>query len=175
MHQKNTQQGLLLEYITLGWNVVACVGVGSDSVIEIVASIVVVWQLKSINKDKERFAERLIGVSFLLLALYIAVQSAVVLGTHFHSGASPLGMVWLALTAVAMFALAYGKGMIGEALNNPVLKKESKVTMVDGLLATTMLIGIFLNYHFGLWWADPVTALVIVYYGIQEGLEALHA
>ncbi len=72
-------RGLRLEYATLAWNVVGCcvvlaaaygarsvalIGFGIDSIIEIFASMVVVWQLKTINKDKERLAERLIGIAF---------------------------------------------------------------------------------------------------------------
>ena len=182
-----TQRGLRLEYATLGWNVVGCwivlisayrarsvalAGFGIDSVIEIFASVVVVWQLKSINKEKEPLAERLIGVAFFLLAAYIAVQSTIVLLTGFHPGSSTLGIVWLALTCVAMLALAYGKGRTGNALGNPVLQKEAKVTVVDGLLAAAVLAGLVLDAAFGLWWADPLAAFVIVYYGLREGIAA---
>lgn len=184
-----TRRGLALEYATLGWNVVGCwivlgaayaarsvalAGFGFDSVIEIFASVIVVWQLKSINKDKEHLAERLIGVAFLVLAVYIAVQSAIVLLTQFHSRTSTPGIVWLALTFAAMLLLAYGKGKTGRELGNPVLQKESKVTVIDGLLAGSVLIGIVLNAQFGLWWADPLAAFVIVYYGFKEGYTALH-
>lgn len=94
-----TQRGLVLEYATLGWNLVGCwivlgaayaarsvalAGFGIDSVIEIFASLIVVWQLKAIDKGKERLAEQIIGIAFLLLAVYIAVQSAIVLLTRFH-------------------------------------------------------------------------------------------
>jgi len=149
---------------------VALAGFGIDSVIEIFASVVVVWQLKAVNKDKEPLAERLIGVAFLLLAAYIAVQSTIVLLTRFHPGSSPLGIVWLALTCVVMFVLAYGKGRTGRALGNPVLQKEAKVTVVDGLLAAAVLVGLVLDAAFGLWWADPLAAFVIVYYGLREGV-----
>lgn len=74
-----------------------------------------------------------------------------------------------------MLLLAYGKGRIGRALANPVLQKESKVTVVDGVLAGSVLIGIVLNALFGLWWADPLAAFVIVYYGFREGYTALRA
>lgn len=178
-------QGLTLEYITLFWNVVGCIvvifaaytarsvallGFGIDSVIEIFASIVVVWQLKSINKDKEKFAEHLICIAFLLLAAYIFIQSVIVLVTRFHAQNSLLGIVWLALTAIVMYLLAWGKSNVGKKLNNPVLKKEAKVTLVDGFLATSVLIGLLLNALFGFWWADPLTGFIIVYYGIKEGL-----
>jgi divalent metal cation (Fe/Co/Zn/Cd) transporter len=182
------RRGLQLEYATLGWNVVGCwvvlasayaarsvalAGFGIDSVIEIFASIVVVWQLKAVNKDREHLAERLIGFAFLLLALYIAVQSAIVLLSRFRPGASPLGMAWLGLTMVAMFLLAYGKGRTGAALGNPVLQKESKVTVVDGLLAAAVLAGLILDAAFGWWWADPLAALVIMVYGVREGITAI--
>ena len=180
-----TRRGLLLEYATLGWNVVGCwivlvsaylarsvalAGFGIDSVIEIFASLVVVWQLKAINKDKEALAERLIGIAFFLLAAYLAVQSILVLLAGFHPHTSPVGIVWLILTAAAMFLLAYGKGHTGAALGNPVLQKESKVTVVDGLLAVAVLLGLVLDAALGWWWADPLAAFVIVYYGVREGV-----
>ncbi len=178
----------MLEYTTLAWNVVGCwivlgaayaaksvalAGFGIDSVIEIFASVIVVWQLKAINKDREQLAERLIGVAFLLLALYISLQSAIVLYAGFHPGTSRLGIVWLALTVLAMLLLAHGKGRTGKALGNPVLQREARVTTIDGLLAGSVLMGIALNALFGLWWADPLAALVIVYYGVREGNAAL--
>ncbi len=174
--------------MTLAWNVVGCwivlgaayaarsvalAGFGIDSVIEIFASVIVVWQLKAIKKDQEQFAERLIGVAFLLLAIYVALQSAIVLYAGFHPRTSSLGMVWLALTVLAMLLLANGKGRIGKSLGNPVLQREAKVTAVDGMLAGSVLSGIALNALFGWWWADPLAALVIVYYGIREGYAAL--
>lgn len=183
-----TRRGLLLEYATLGWNVVGCwivlvsaytarsvalAGFGIDSVIEIFASLVVVWQLKAINKDRENLAEQLIGVAFFLLAAYLAVQSSIVLLARFHPRTSPVGIVWLALTCVAMLLLAYGKGRTGRALGNPVLVKESRVTVVDGLLAAAVLLGLILDVALGFWWADPLAALVIVYYGVREGLAAI--
>lgn len=185
---KLLQRGLWLEYATLGWNVIGCwivlgaalatrsvalAGFGLDSVIEIFASIIVVWQLKAINKDKEELAERLIGVAFLLLALYILAQSAYTLVSQQHPDTSPLGIFWLAVTALAMFLLAYGKGKTGEQLGNVILQKESKITVIDGMLAVAVLAGILLNALVGFWWADPLAGLVIVYYGIKEGIHAL--
>jgi divalent metal cation (Fe/Co/Zn/Cd) transporter len=177
-----------LEYATLGWNVVGCVivlasayaarsvalaGFGIDSVIEIFASVVVVWQLKAAGQQRERFAERLIGIAFLLLAVYIALQATIVLVTQFHPKTSQVGAAWLLLTVAAMFLLAYGKNRTGAALGNPVLQKESMVTVVDGILAASVLAGIALNATFGLWWADPLAGLVIVFYGAREGTHAL--
>lgn len=184
------QRGLWLEYATLGWNILGCglvlavalaaksvalAGFGLDSVIEIFASLIVIWQLKAINKDKEKLAERLIGLAFLLLALYILIQSGYTFLTIARPSPAPLGMLWLALTAAVMFLLAYGKGQIGQQINNPVLQKEAKVTVIDGLLAVSVLVGLGLNALLGWWWADPLTGLVIVYYGIQEGIHALKA
>lgn len=183
------QRGLLLEYVTLGWNVVgvavllvaaleagsvALAGFGLDSLIEIGASIVVVWQLTDSNAARERIAMRLIGGAFMALALYLAVQGTYLLVVGGRPAPSTLGIGWTAITCVAMLGLAYGKGRIGAALNNPVLKTESRVTLVDAYLAAAVLIGLVLNATFGWWWADPLAGLVIVFYGIKEGWAALH-
>lgn len=181
-------RGLLLEYATLGWNVVgtiivvaaafaagsvALAGFGLDSLIEIFASVVVVWQLTGASKARERTALRLIGVAFLLLALYILGQLVYTLLTRQHPKPSLLGTLWLAATLVAMLLLAYGKRVTGSALGNPVLSTEAHVTLIDALLAAAVFIGLILNALLGWWWADPLAGLVIVYYGFREGIEAL--
>jgi len=188
--QQLRRRGLRLEYATLAWNVVGSVivlaaavaahsvalaGFGLDSLIEILASLVVVWQLQDIDAvEREQRALRIIGVAFLLLAAYISAQSIYVLVTAAHPRHSLAGIVWLALTAAAMFALAVGKGRTGRALGNRVLQTEARVTAIDGLLATAVLLGLILNAAAGLWWADPAAAFVIVYYGAREGWHAVH-
>jgi divalent metal cation (Fe/Co/Zn/Cd) transporter len=72
-----------------------------------------------------------------------------------------------------MFLLAAGKARTGAALDNPVLRTEGKVTLVDGILATAVLAGLALNAAFGWWWADPAAGYVLVYYGVREARAAL--
>ena len=182
------RRGLYLEVATLGWNVVgvgivaaaaftarsiALAGFGLDSLIEILASVVVVWELTGASERREKTALRIIGWAFFALAIYILVQSAVVLGAGARPHTSPLGIVWLTATLIAMLLLAWGKGRTGAALGNPVLKKESRVTLIDAALAAAVLCGLVLNAAFGWWWADPLAGLVIVYYGVKEGRAAL--
>jgi divalent metal cation (Fe/Co/Zn/Cd) transporter len=188
-HLTLLQRGLRLEYATLGWNVVGTVivvaaalaarsvalaGFGLDSLIEIFASMVVVWQLTGADRDREQRALRLIGAAFIALALYIVGQLVVVLATQTHPTRSIAGIVWLAATCIAMLLLARGKGVTGRALGNPVLQSEAHVTLIDAYLAGAVLIGLVLNAALGWWWADPLAGLVIVYYAIKEGREAWH-
>ena len=111
---------------------------------------------------------RLIGAAFIALAVYIAVQSTVVLATGHHARSSPLGIAWTGLTAIVMFGLAAAKVRTGAALGNPVLETEGHVTFIDGLLAVAVLLGLTLNAMLGAWWADPVAGFVIVFYGLKE-------
>ncbi len=181
------RRGLLLEYLTLGWNAVGVVivavaaykarsvalaGFGLDSLIEIFASVIVVWQLLGIKQHRERLALRLIGAAFFALALYILAQIIVILLTELHPAPSIGGIVWLAATFIAMLILAYGKRVTGKQLGNVVLMTEGHVTLIDAYLAGAVLIGLILNALFGWWWADPLASLVIVYYGIREGMHA---
>jgi divalent metal cation (Fe/Co/Zn/Cd) transporter len=153
---------------------VALAGFGIDSLIEIFASVVVVWQLRGGGKERERQALRLIGIAFFALAVYVLVQSVRTLANQAHPATSSLGMVWLAATVAAMLLLAWGKYRTGVQLGNPVLLTEARVTLVDAYLAASVLIGIALNALLGWWWADPLAALIIVYYGFREGLHAYH-
>jgi len=177
------RRGFALEYATLAWNVVgalvlavaavkagsvALAGFGLDSLIEIGASLVVVWELSGTGEARQRFALRLIGVGFAALAVYLLVQSTVVFVNGFHPRYSPLGIAWTAVTAAAMFALAAGKAKAGAALGNPVLATEGRVTLIDGLLSAAVLLGLLLNALAGWWWADPLAGYVLVFYALRE-------
>ena len=72
-----------------------------------------------------------------------------------------------------MFALAAGKARTGAQLGNRVLQTEARVTIVDGYLAASVLVGLILNAAANLWWADPLASFVIVFYGAKEGWAAL--
>lgn len=177
------RRGFVLEYVTLGWNVVGIVvlavaavsarsvalaGFGLDSLIEIGASAVVVWELSGTGEARRRRALRLIGGGFALLAGYLLVQSTWALASGFRPHHSPLGIAWTAVTAAVMFALASGKAATGAALDDPVLTTEGRVTLIDGLLAAAVLLGLVLNSLAGWAWADPAAGYVLAFYAVRE-------
>lgn len=177
------RRGFILEYVTLAWNVVgivvlaiaatgarsvALVGFGLDSLIEIAASTVVVWELSGSGEQRGRRALKLIGWAFALLSVYLIVQSTIVLVIGHRAATSPLGIAWTAVTALTMFGLAAGKARTGAALGNEVLRTEGRVTLIDGLLSAAVLVGLVLNAVAGWWWADPVVGYVLVFYALRE-------
>ena len=177
------RRGFALEYVTLAWNAagivilaiaavaarsVALAGFGLDSLIEIGASTVVIWELSGTGAERRRRGLRLIGYAFAALAVYLLAQSTLVLAAGYHPRPSVLGMVWTAVTAVAMLALAAGKSRTGRALDNAVLRTEGRVTLIDAVLAAAVLAGLALNAGLGWWWADPAAGYVLVYYAARE-------
>ena len=131
------RRGVLLEAATLAWNVAgvavlavlavraaspALAGFGIDSLLEIGASAVVIWELTGAPAEREQRAMRLIGIAFLGLAVYLAAQLVVVLLLGAHPGRSPLGILWTALTVIVMLLLAAGKGATGRRLGDPVAR-----------------------------------------------------
>lgn len=164
---------VVLVIAAVGARSVALAGFGLDSLIEIGASAVVLWELADSGAARQRQALRLIAYAFTVLAGYLLVQSAVVLVSGFHPHHSALGIGWTAVTAVVMFSLAAGKRQTGLALANPVLVAEGRVTRIDGLLAVGVLVGLTLNAVSGLWWADPASGLLIVFYAAREARQIL--
>ena len=177
------RRGFALEWATLGWNAagiivlaiaavtarsVALAGFGLDSLIEIGASTVVIWELSGTGAERQRRGLRLIGCAFAALAVYLLMQSTVVLIVGYQPRHSVPGIIWTALTAAVMFALAAGKARTGRALGNPVLLTEGRVTVIDGILAVAVLLGLILNAVAGWWWADPAAGYVLVYYAARE-------
>jgi divalent metal cation (Fe/Co/Zn/Cd) transporter len=177
------RRGFLLEYVTLGWNVagvvvlalaaiaarsVALAGFGLDSLIEIGASAVVIWELSGAGEERQRRGLRLIGYGFTALAIYLLAQSSLVLVIGYRPKHSVPGIAWTAVTAAVMFGLAAGKARTGRALGNPVLTAEGRVTMIDGILAAAVLLGLTLNAALGWSWADPAAGYVLVFYAARE-------
>jgi divalent metal cation (Fe/Co/Zn/Cd) transporter len=177
------RRGFALEYATLAWNVagivvlaiaavsarsVALAGFALDSLIEIGASTVVIWELSDTGEARQRRGLRLIGYAFAALAIYLLVQSTAVLASGYHPRHSVPGIIWTAITAAVMFALAAGKARTGRALDNPVLRTEGRVTQIDGILAAAVLTGLVLNATLGWWWADPAAGYVLVCYAARE-------
>ena len=146
----------------------ALAGFGLDSLIEIGASTVVIWELSGTGEARQHLALRLIGFAFATLTVYLTIQSALALLMERRASPTPLGIVWTGITAIVMFSLAAGKARTGGALGNPVLVTEGRVTFIDGLLAVAVLVGVSLDLLLGWWWADPVAGFVIAYYAIRE-------
>ncbi|HEV2427738.1 MAG TPA: hypothetical protein VGS61_05930 [Acidimicrobiales bacterium] len=175
--------GLRLEAATLAWNVVgvivlaflaasahsvALLGFGLDSLVEIGASVVVLWELRGVGAEREARALALIASAFVAISLYLAAQSTYALATEGRARHSPGGIAWTAATALVMFALAAGKSRVGRRLGRATLIHEATVTLVDGFLAASILAGLSLNATLSWWWADPAAALVIAGYGAVE-------
>jgi divalent metal cation (Fe/Co/Zn/Cd) transporter len=184
------RRGFVLEYTTLGWNVggvavlalalasqdvrsVALIGFALDSLIEIGASTVVIWELSGTEAARRQRALRLIGAAFAALTAYLAIQSTAALISTHRATESSVGIAWTGLTAIVMFGLAAGKARTATALGNPVLRAEGRVTLIDGALALAVLSGLSVDAAFGWWWADPVAGYVLVCYAAREAWHLL--
>ncbi|MCU1460950.1 MAG: cation efflux protein [Acidimicrobiales bacterium] len=184
------RRGIRLEQFTLAWNVVgvgvlaataiaarsiALAAFGFDSLVEIAASTVVMWELTSDDRQRTAQALRLIGFAFVVLVPYVIGVAVVSLVAGGHPRHSRYGMAWTAGTFAVMASLAIAKRTTGRALHNEVLITEGRVTAVDAYLAASVLVGLALNTFVGWWWADPLASLVIVFYAVREALHIFAA
>lgn len=154
---------------------VALVGFGADSLIEAVAGVVVLWRFaasRASSEAAERRAQRLIGASFYLLALYIGVEAVRSLVGGHHPDTSWVGIGLAAVTLVTMPPLAIAKGRVGAALGSAATSSEGRQNMLCAYLSAGLLVGLGANALFGAWWADPVVALGIAAVAVREGREA---
>jgi divalent metal cation (Fe/Co/Zn/Cd) transporter len=154
---------------------VALTGFGADSLIEAAAGLVVLWLLtgeRSASHRAERRAQQLIAASFLLLAVYIAVQSLADLAGGHHPSASWLGIGLSTVTLLTMPPLAAAKRRVGQALGSPATTSESRQTMLCAYLSAGLLTGLLANALAGWWWADPLVALAIGGFALREARDA---
>ena len=151
---------------------IALLGFGLDSAIEALASVIVIWRFtgtRRLSHDAERDAERLVAISFFLLAPYIAQDAIRALTDGEHANTSWLGIGLSISSIIVMPQLGNAKHRIGQRLGSGATTGEGTQNMLCAYLAAGVLIGLTLNAALGLWWADPAVALAIAALAIKEG------
>jgi divalent metal cation (Fe/Co/Zn/Cd) transporter len=187
------QRGVRLEVLTVAWNSaeaiigitaglvagsIALVGFGLDSVIEVSSGAVLLWRLRA-DRDHtrrehaERLALRLVGISFLALAAYVAADALYSLWRRQAPEQSYVGIGLAAVSLVVMPLLARAKRRVAAELSSAALHADSQQTQICAYLSAILLAGLALNAALGWWWADPVAALLMTPIIVSEGAEAL--
>jgi len=69
--------------------------------------------------------------------------------------------------------LSREKRKVGRALGSVAMYADAKQTEFCTYLSAILLVGLLLNAFLGLWWADPLAALIMVPIIAKEGVEGL--
>jgi divalent metal cation (Fe/Co/Zn/Cd) transporter len=186
------KRGRLLEYFTIGWNLLegiiavgsgiiagspSLVGFGFDSFIESTSGLTLLWRLRIDDEEtrerREQIALRLVGVCFLLLAAYVSFDSVTTLIWRELPEKSLVGITILVVSLIIMPVLARSKRSVARKIQSRALEADSRQTDLCVYLSAISLGGLGLNALFGWWWADPIAALVMVPIIVKEGIEGL--
>jgi len=189
--------GTWIEVVTIAWMTVeasiaiitgymtrsvSLQGFGIDSVIELVAGGILLWRLlveqrggtTDAIEQAERRAAWVTALSLFALAIYIVGASAFALITQSRPEASWWGIGLAIAAAIFMPVLWQGKLRVARRIGSAALKADAACSATCAYMSFTLLAGLLLNRFFGWWWADPLAALVLVYFIVREGREALH-
>jgi divalent metal cation (Fe/Co/Zn/Cd) transporter len=154
---------------------VALVGFGLDSVIEGVASVIIVWRFagsRMFSEAAEHRAQKLVAVQFFILAPYVAVESVRALVQGERPGVSWLGVALSTSSLVVMPYLGVAKQRIADRIGSAATRGEGRQNLLCAALAGALLLGLLGNALAGAWWLDPLVGLLIAVVAVREGLEA---
>jgi divalent metal cation (Fe/Co/Zn/Cd) transporter len=187
------RRGRKLEYFTIAWNAIegllgvamgvaagsiSLVGFGLDSFIEVTSGSVLLWRM-SVDADvrrrelNEKRALRIVGICFLLLAVYVLYESVANLLSKRVPERSGGGIVLACVALVVMPLLSRAKRNVGRAIGSAAMRADSKQTEFCAYLSAILLAGLLLNALLGWWWADPVAAIIMVPIIANEGVDGL--
>jgi len=192
---ETARRGRRLEYFTIVWNTlegivaviagmvagsISLVGFGIDSFIEVTSGAALLWRM-SVDADvhgrerNERLALRIVGLCFFALAAYIAYESIGDLTRRQAPEHSIPGIVLACVSLLVMPLLSRAKRKVGTALGSAAMHADAKQTDFCVYLSAILLGGLLLNALFGLWWADPVAALIMAPIIAKEGFDGIRA
>jgi divalent metal cation (Fe/Co/Zn/Cd) transporter len=193
----DVRQGIWIEGVTIVWMVieasvaisvgfatqsVSLQGFGIDSIVELIAGGILLWRLLveqrggSVERieQAERRASWVTAISLFALGAYIVGDSAWSFFTQTRPESSWWGVGLAVAAAIIMPLLFISKLRIAKGIGSSALKADAACSVTCAYMSLTLLVGLLLNRFFGWWWADPLAALGLVYFLIQEGREALH-
>ncbi len=197
VRKDSIQLGIWIELVTIIWMIVeASVGIsvgfavrsvslegfGIDSIVELISGGILLWRLlveqrkgsmERIEKA-EKWASWVTAISLFVLAAYVIVSSGWSLFTRTQPESSWWGVGLALAAAIIMPLLWQSKLRIAKRIDSAALKADAACSVTCAYMSMTLLIGLLLNRFFGWWWADPLAALGLVYFLVQEGREALH-
>jgi divalent metal cation (Fe/Co/Zn/Cd) transporter len=192
------QQARAAQWMTAGWMIiegavaigagiaahsVALTAFGFDSGIELFSSVVVLRRLLQRTESDERgsmtggerTATKLVGFALYALIAYIVLSAGVALVFRFEPQSSPIG-IGLTIASLGIMAVLWRWRLaLADRLGSPALRGDAACSMVCLYMAGVALAGLLLNQFFGLWWADPLAALALVWWIRGEANEALEA
>jgi divalent metal cation (Fe/Co/Zn/Cd) transporter len=187
------RRGRKLQYFTVGWNLleglvavvagsfagsISLIGFGIDSFVEVVSGAAVLWRIR-VDSDVERRelnekrALKVVGGCFLALAAYIAYESVMDLWSKTAPEHSVPGILLACASLVVMPMLSRAKFKVGSVLQSAAMNADAKQTQFCTYLSGILLGGLLLNAFLGLWWADPLAALLMAPIIANEGIENL--
>ncbi len=197
MTSRPQSHALILSYLTLGYNLlealasllagylagsVALTGFGLDSLVESLSGAIMIWRFRphpgltpAQEARKEKLAIKLVGCTFFFLAAYVTFESLRKLYEREMPEPSLLGLIIALISIILMPTLFFLKRRTSRALNSRSLLADARQTLACFFLSIALLLGLGLNYLFGLWQADPVTGLLISAVLLKEGYATLTA
>lgn len=191
----SARQGKRLEYFTIGWNCleglvavfagalagsISLVGFGIDSFIEVISGATLLWRMsvddnEAQREKNERTSLRIVGICFVVLSIYIAYESVTDLLARRTPEHSIPGIALAIVSLVVMPLLSRAKRRVGTSLASAAMYADAKQTEFCTYLSAILLGGLVLNAAFGLWFADPIAALLMAPIILREGIEGLRA
>jgi divalent metal cation (Fe/Co/Zn/Cd) transporter len=154
---------------------IALISFGLDSFIEGFASLVIVWRFTGSRLHShaaEVRAQKLVAVQFFLLAPYVAFEALHKLWTAEEPSTSWLGIALVTTSLIGMPALGIAKRRLADRLGSVATRGEGTQNLLCAYLAAAVLAGLLGNALLGLWWLDPVAALVVATVAVREGVQS---
>jgi divalent metal cation (Fe/Co/Zn/Cd) transporter len=190
--KKLVRWGQTLEYFTIGYNLleavvglvagflsgsIVLVGFSIDSLIEVTSGVALLWRLRmddSAGQERiERISLRIVGICFVVLAVYVTYECVMALVHREAPSESWLGIGLGIVSVIVMPLLAREKRKVARGIGSDAMEADAKQTDFCFYLSFILIGGLALNALFGWWWADPIAGLVMVPIIANEGYQAL--
>ena len=187
-------KALKLSYFTVGYNIlegivsiiagayagsIALVGFGLDSFVESLSGSIMIWRFKKhgiVSEEEEEEVEHkaltMVGYTFFILAVYIFYESITKLYYKEIPDVSLVGIIIAILSIIIIMPILYvNKVHVGKSIGSKSLLSDAKETLACTFLSVALLLGLGLNYLWGLWQADPIVGIIVALYLVKEGRE----
>ena len=184
-----------LSVISVGWNTIvgvaavatalatgslALIGFGINAVVDSSVSVLLIWRFRAEEHGHaeraaraEARAERVAGIAFVLIAVYLAVQAGRAISAGRGHSASVFAIGEALASLLVLPVLGRAKLRVATALGSRALRADSLLTLFGAALAAVACGALALERVEGWWWADAAGALLIAVLLLAEAMRTL--
>lgn len=151
----------------LGGHSLGVFAVGLGVLADVIGSATLIWRFRAersepaLSDRRERQSAVIVSLALAVVAVVLAVESAVALAQGSHPSVSAVTVAAASLSLLVLTPLAIAKRRLGRRMSSRALQGDGALSGIGAATSFLAIAALIMTQMLGWWWADRVTGLIV--------------